>query len=207
MIFETIEVGPMQVNCYVLACAEGGKAMIIDPGDQYHKINLVLKKYKLKPVMVINTHGHYDHIGSDDEFGVTVYVHKLDLPMLQNAGKNLSANYAPAPYAVKSEIKTLADQEIIKLDCFELEVLHLPGHTRGGIGLLMKKPQTDIIFTGDTLFNRGIGRYDLDGGSRTQLEQAIKQKLFTLPADTIVYPGHGPTTTIGEEKDHNLFGD
>lgn len=206
MILETIEVGPMQVNCYVLACAAGGKAIIIDPGDQHHKIDLVLKKHQLKPAMVINTHGHYDHIGSDDEFGVIVYVHKLDLPMLQNAEKNLSANYAPAPYAVKSEIRTLEDKEIIKLDCLELEVLHLPGHTRGGIGLLMKKPQPDIVFTGDTLFKCGIGRYDLDGGSRTQLEQAIKEKLFTLSAQTIAYPGHGPSTTIGEEKEHNLFG-
>ena len=156
--------------------------------------------------MVINTHGHYDHIGCDDEFGVTVYAHKLDLPMLQNAGKNLSAAYATS-FEVKNEIKTLEDKEIIKLDCLELEVIHLPGHTRGGIGLLMKKPQGNIIFTGDTLFNQGIGRYDLDGGSRIQLEQAIKERLFTLAPQTIVYPGHGPSTTIGAEKDNNLFGD
>lgn len=206
MILETINVGPMQVNCYVLACTAGEKAIIIDPGDQYSKINLILKRNKLEPAMVINTHGHYDHIGCDDEFGVTVYAHKLDLPMLQNAGKNLSANYA-AVFEVKSEIKTLEDKEIIKLDCLELEVIHLPGHTRGGIGLLMKKPQANIIFTGDTLFNSGIGRYDLEGGSRSQLEQAIKERLFTLPAQTLVYPGHGPSTTIGEEKNNNLFGD
>lgn len=206
MILETINVGPMQVNCYILACAEGGQAIIIDPGDQYSKINSVLKKHKLIPAMVINTHGHYDHIGSDDEFGVTVYVHKLDLAMLQNAGKNLSANYASA-FEVQSEIKTLEDKEIIKLDCLELEVIHLPGHTAGGIGLLMKKPQDNIIFTGDTLFNSGIGRYDLEGGSRSQLEQAIKERLFTLPAKTLVYPGHGHSTTIGEENNNNLFRD
>ncbi len=206
MILETVNVGVMQVNCYVLACAPGAQAIIIDPGDQPSKINLVLKKHKLKPAMVINTHGHYDHIGCDDEFGVTVYAHKLDLPMLQNAGKNLSAAYATS-FEVKNEIKTLEDKEIIKLDCLELEVIHLPGHTRGGIGLLMKKPQGNIIFTGDTLFNQGIGRYDLDGGSRIQLEQAIKERLFTLAPQTIVYPGHGPSTTIGAEKDNNLFGD
>lgn len=206
MILETVNVGPMQVNCYVLACAQAGEAIIIDPGDQAFKINLVLKKHKLTPAMVINTHGHYDHIGCDDEFGVSVYAHKLDLPMLQNAEKNLSAIFASA-YKVKSEIKTLEDKEVIKLDYLELEVIHLPGHTPGGIGLLLKKPQADIIFTGDTLFNRGIGRYDLENGSRSQLEKAIKERLFVLPAETIVYPGHGPSTTIGREKNNNLFGD
>jgi len=205
MILETVTVGPMQVNCYILACAQAGAAIIIDPGDQVAKINLVLKKYNLRPGMVINTHGHYDHIGCDDEFGVSVYAHKLDLPMLVNADKNLSSSFSSA-YQVKSEIKILEDKEIIKLDCLELEVVHLPGHTPGGIGLLMKKPQTGIIFTGDTLFNRGIGRYDLEGGSRSQLEKAIKERLFVLPAETIVYPGHGQSTTIGREKDNNLFG-
>lgn len=204
MILETINVGVMQVNCYVLACAAGKKAIIIDPGDQYPKINLILKRNSLEPALVINTHGHYDHIGCDNEFGVTVYVHKLDLPMLENAEKNLSAIYASA-FEVKSEIKTLEDKEAIKLDCLELEVLHLPGHTRGGIGLLMRKPQSNIVFTGDALFNRGIGRYDLEGGSRTQLEKAIKERLFVLPEETIVYPGHGASTTIGAEKKNNLF--
>jgi len=207
MILETIDVGAIQVNCYVLACTEGAQAIVIDPGDQFSKINSVLKKHKLKPAMVINTHGHYDHIGCDDEFGVPVYVHKLDLPMLEDARKNLSANFALSAFRVKSEIKTLEDKEIIKLDCLELEVIHLPGHTQGGIGLLMQKPQTNIVFTGDTLFNQGIGRYDLEGGSRSQIEKAIKERLFVLPDKTVVYPGHGPSTTIGAEKSNNLFRD
>jgi glyoxylase-like metal-dependent hydrolase (beta-lactamase superfamily II) len=205
MILETVKVGPMQVNCYVLACAEGGLAIIIDPGDQAAKIKAVLTKHKLKPAMIINTHGHYDHIGSDDEFGVCVYVHKNDLPMLVDAQKNLSANFSLA-YKVNSQIKTLEDKEIIRLDCLELEVIYLPGHTLGGIGLLMKKPQTDIIFTGDTLFYRGVGRWDLPGGSQQQLEEAIRKRLFILPADTKVYPGHGAPTTIGQEKNNDSSG-
>ena len=205
MILETVNVGPMQVNCYILACAAGGQAMIIDPGDQVLKIRAVLDKHRLKPAMVINTHGHYDHIGSDDEFGVLVYVHKNDLAMLVDARKNLSASFSRA-YKVSSEIKTLIDKEIIKLDCLELEVIHLPGHTSGGIGLLMKKPQTDIIFTGDTLFYQGVGRWDLPGGSQQQLEKAIRERLFILPADTKVYPGHGAATTIAREKSANVFG-
>ena len=205
MILETVNLGLMQVNCYILACAPGGRAIIIDPGDEAFKIKAVLAKHRLKPAMVINTHGHYDHIGSDDEFGVVVYAHKEDLAMLMDARKNLSANFS-LDYQVKAEIKTLEDKEIIKLDCLELEVLHLPGHTPGGIGLLMKKPQTDIVFTGDTLFYQGVGRWDLPGGSQRLLEKAIKEKLFLLPADTQVYPGHGPSTTIGQEQGGNLFG-
>ena len=205
MILETVQVGSMQVNCYVLACAEGGQAIIIDPGDQVFKIRAVLDKYRLKPAMVINTHGHYDHIGGDDEFGVLVYVHKKDLAMLVDARKNFSDIFSSA-YQVNSEIKALEDKEIIKLDCLELEVVHLPGHTPGGIGLLMKKPQTNIIFTGDTLFYQAIGRSDLPGGSQRQLEKAIKERLFVLPEDTKVYPGHGAATTIAREKSSNLFG-
>ena len=205
MILETVNVGSMQVNCYILACASGGQAIIIDPGDQVTKIRAVLDKHRLKPAMVINTHGHYDHIGSDDEFGVLVYVHKNDLPMLIDARKNLSASFSLA-YKVNSEIKTLEDKEIIKLDCLELEVIHLPGHTSGGIGLLMKKPQTDIIFTGDTLFYQGVGRSDLPGGSQQQLEKAIRERLFVLPTNTKVYPGHGSATTIAREKSNNSFG-
>jgi glyoxylase-like metal-dependent hydrolase (beta-lactamase superfamily II) len=199
MILEIVSVGPMQVNCYILACTPGGKAIIIDPGDQAAKIKAALNKHKLKPEMVINTHGHYDHIGSDDEFGVPVYAHKNDLPMLLDAAKNLSAVFASA-YRVKSEIKILADKEIIKLDCLELEVIHLPGHTPGGIGLLMRKPKNDIVFTGDTLFCQGVGRTDLPEGSQDQLEYAIQARLFVLPPDTVVYPGHGPATTIGKER-------
>ncbi|MFH1191587.1 MAG: MBL fold metallo-hydrolase [Candidatus Omnitrophota bacterium] len=204
MILETVKVGSMQVNCYILACAGGGPAVIIDPGDQHLKIKAVLDKHSLKPAMVINTHGHYDHIGSDDEFGVLVYAHKMDLPMLVDARKNFSASFSLA-YQVNSEIKALQDKEIIKLDCLELEVMHLPGHTPGGIGLLMRKPQTDIIFTGDTLFCQGVGRSDLPGGSQQRLEEAIRDRLFVLPDNTKVYPGHGAATTIGREKNNNLF--
>ena len=205
MILETVNVGPMQVNCYILACTVGGQAIIIDPGDQYLKIKAVLDKHRLKPAMVINTHGHYDHIGSDDEFGVLVYVHKNDLPMLLDARKNLSASFSLA-YKVSSEIKTLEDKEVIKLDCLELEVMHLPGHTPGGIGILMREPQTDIVFTGDTLFYQGVGRWDLPGGSQQQLERAIRERLFVLPDNTRVYPGHGAATTIEREKNSNSFG-
>jgi len=204
MILETINVSPMQVNCYILACAEGREAIIIDPGDQARKIRAVLEKHKLRPSMVINTHGHYDHIGSDDKFGVPIYAHKQELVLLTDPDLNLSASFSWA-YKVKSEIIPLEDKQLIKCDCLELEVMHLPGHSPGGIGLLVKKPQTDIVFTGDTLFCHGVGRTDLPGGNQQQLERSIKERLFVLPEATRVYPGHGPQTTIGEEKNNSLF--
>jgi glyoxylase-like metal-dependent hydrolase (beta-lactamase superfamily II) len=204
MILETISVGSMQVNCYILACADSREAVIIDPGGQANKIQAVLDRHHLKAAMVINTHGHYDHIGSDDKFGVSVYVHKQDLEMLRDAKKNLSAVFS-LPCKVASDIKVLEDKQIVRLDCLELEVLHLPGHTPGGIGLLMKKPETGVVFTGDTLFFQGVGRCDLPGGSEALLERSIKEKLFTLSDDTRVYPGHGPATTIGREKNNNFF--
>jgi glyoxylase-like metal-dependent hydrolase (beta-lactamase superfamily II) len=200
MILETVKVGPMQVNCYLLASRPGGRAMIIDPGDDAAKIKAVLKKHNLTPAMVVNTHGHYDHIGADDEFGVLVYVHREDLEMLTDPEKNLSAVFSTA-YKVDSKIEILKEDDLVRLDDIELRVVYLPGHTMGGIGLLMEKPQKDIIFTGDTLFFRGIGRSDLPGGDPEKLEISLREKLFVLPPETKVYPGHGPATTIGGEDD------
>lgn len=204
MILETVCVGQMQVNCYVLASKENSSAIIIDPGSQEQKIRLALGKYKLKPAFIVNTHGHYDHIGCDDNFGVPVYVHREDAPLLENPELNLSSLFALA-YSVKSRIKMLEDNEIIELDQLQLEVIHTPGHTPGGICLLMKKPKNNILFTGDTLFYRGVGRTDFSGGSDTSLLKSIKYKLFNLSDDTVIYPGHGTCSTIGEEKENNQF--
>ena len=117
---------------------------------------------------------------------------------------NMSGLFA-LPYAVKSEIKFLEDNQFIELDGIELKVLHTPGHTAGGIVLLLQKPENKIAFTGDTLFCRGIGRSDLAGGNEALLFKSIKEKLFTLPDDTKIYPGHGPSSSIGEEKQSGLI--
>lgn len=204
MILETVVIGPMQVNCYILACAKDSKAIIIDPGDQERKIRQVLDKHKLTPAFIINTHGHYDHIGENDKFGVDVYVHKADLIMLKDPMANLSGLFSD-PYSVKSKILSLEDNQIIELGDIQLKVLHVPGHTPGGVALLMLKPDNKIVFTGDTLFCEGIGRSDLIGGDGNQLSDSIRERLFTLPDDTRIYPGHGPASTIGEEKKNNLI--
>jgi glyoxylase-like metal-dependent hydrolase (beta-lactamase superfamily II) len=201
MIFETVPVGAMGVNCYILASKEGAKAIIIDPGDQERKIRQVLDKHKLEPGLIINTHGHYDHIGADDKFNVPVYAHKLDVPLLKEPLLNLSGLFS-LPCRVKSEIIPLGGGEKIVLDDIELKVIHTPGHTRGGITLLLEKPIDKIAFTGDTLFCQGVGRSDLSGGDEKLLFKSIKEKLFNLPAETKIYPGHGASSTIGEEKNN-----
>jgi glyoxylase-like metal-dependent hydrolase (beta-lactamase superfamily II) len=204
MILETVRVGPMEVNCYILASAEKSSAIIIDPGGETRKIKQVLDKHALRPAFIINTHGHYDHIGSDNEFGLPVYIHSQDSPLLEDPRLNLSGLFA-LPYRVKSNIRPLEDNQAIELQDLQLKVLHIPGHTPGGIALRMIKPTDKIVFTGDTLFCQGIGRTDLAGGDESLLVKSIKEKLLTLSDDTVIYPGHGPSSTIGEERKHNPF--
>jgi len=204
MILETVVVGPMQVNCYVLAWEAHAGAIIIDPGDDEQKIRKVLNKHELNPAMVINTHGHIDHIGCDDKFAVPVYIHSRDAALLRDPQLNLS-NFLSSALSVKSKINTVEDKENIVLDQIQLKVIYVPGHTSGGIALLMQKPQGKVLFTGDSLFYRGIGRTDFPGGDTGLLIASIKERLLGLADDTIIYPGHGPSSTIGEEKKNNPF--
>ncbi|MFH1888615.1 MAG: MBL fold metallo-hydrolase [Candidatus Omnitrophota bacterium] len=204
MILETLCLGPMQVNCYIVASSPGEGAVIIDPGYEKEKIDRALKKYSLKPTLIINTHGHIDHIGCDDKFGVPVYIHQEDSALLENPALNLSASLA-SPFSVKSDIKTLEDKDIIDSGQIRLEVIHVPGHTPGGIALLMKKPEDKVLFTGDSLFYHGVGRTDFTGASESLLIKSIKERLLKLSDDILVYPGHGPSSTIGEERKNNPF--
>jgi glyoxylase-like metal-dependent hydrolase (beta-lactamase superfamily II) len=204
MILETVVVGAFEVNSYILASSAGSQAIIIDPGSQEAKIKGILAKHRLQPAFIINTHGHIDHIGSDDCFGVSVYVHRNDKDLLLNPKLNLSS-FLTTPFSVKSKIKVLEDEEVIILEDLELEVLHTPGHTPGGVSLLLKKPKDKIIFSGDTLFCQGIGRTDFAGADSDTLIESIKTKLLVLPDDTLVLPGHGPSSSIGKEKTGNPF--
>ncbi|MDD4954238.1 MAG: MBL fold metallo-hydrolase [Candidatus Omnitrophica bacterium] len=204
MILETLCLGPLETNCYILAASTASAAIIIDPGSDVRAIRQVLKKHKLTPAFIINTHGHYDHIACDDKFGVPVYVHRLDEALLKDSRLNLSAVFGLG-FSVKSQIRVLEDGDKVKLDPIKLEVRHIPGHTPGGIALLMEEPVSRIVFTGDSLFCQSIGRTDLAGGNQKALVEAIKSKLLVLPDDTVVYPGHGSSSTIGAEKRSNPF--
>ena len=194
----------MEVNASRRASSVGSQAIIIDPGSQEAKITGILARHRLQPAFVVNTHGHIDHIGSDDCFAVPVYVHRNDKDLLLNPKLNLSS-FLTSPFSVKSEIKTLEDEEVIRLQDLELKVLHTPGHTPGGTSLLLTKPKNKILFSGDTLFCQGIGRTDFAGADPDTLIQSIKTKLLVLPEDTLVLPGHGPSSSIGEEKSGNPF--
>lgn len=204
MILESVEVGQLQVNCYILAEETNSAAVVIDPGDEENKIRRVLRRLGLTAGLIINTHGHIDHIGCDDKFGVPVYIHQNDLKLLRDANLNLSA-FLSSPLTIKSEVKTVEDEDVITHGKIQLEVIHTPGHTLGGISLLLADSDSPILFSGDSLFYRSIGRTDFPGADGELLLKSIKERLFNLPAETIVYPGHGPSSTIGDEKKYNSF--
>ncbi len=204
MILEAISVGLMQANCYVIAPGESCAAIIIDPGGDEALIRRVLAKHKLKPGFIVNTHGHFDHIGCDNSFEVPVYIHKEDACFLKDPQLNLSGVFT-ADYEVKSKIVCLSDGQIIELDGLTLKVLHVPGHTPGGIALSVVKGSEKILFTGDSLFCQSIGRTDLAFGDEELLIKSIKEKIMILPDDTVIYPGHGRPSTIGEERRSNPF--
>lgn len=205
MIIEIIRVGALEVNCYVLAVKDGAQAIIIDPGDDENKIRKALDRHKLQAGMIINTHGHYDHIGCDDKFNVEICAHRDELALLKDPALNFSQFLSGSPFSLKNKLRALADKEIISFAGIELEVIHTPGHSPGGIALLLKKPKEKILFSGDSLFCGAVGRTDFLGGNHEQLIKGIKERLLILPEDTIVYPGHGPSSTIGEEKRNNPF--
>lgn len=200
MTLEKIVVGPLEVNCYILGSPDTGEALLVDPGAEPEKIKSRLTKLGLCVKLIINTHGHFDHIGTDTAFAVPAYIHRQDLKLLKDPQR-----YAPPMIKVSrdlpKEIRFLEDGQLLKLQEIELKVLHTPGHTPGGLCL----NAGSFVFTGDTLFAQGVGRTDLPGASAKELLHSIQKKLLVLADDLVIYPGHGPASTIGEEKRSNPF--
>jgi hydroxyacylglutathione hydrolase len=203
-ILETVVVGDLQVNCYILAFGPGRLAVIIDPGDDAGKIKKVLAAHKLSPGIVVNTHGHYDHIGADDAFGVPVYAHRDDCPLLKDDTLNFSAMLS-VPLIVRSPVVPFEEGQSIASDGIVLRALHIPGHSPGGSALLLESPSSGILFSGDNLFRRSIGRTDFPGGDGELLIKNIREKILTLDPQTVVLPGHGARTTVGEERADNPY--
>ncbi len=197
MLIETFTVGILSTNCYVAHSQLTKEAIIIDPGleslTEAQQIFDHIIMNSLKAKLILNTHGHEDHISGNGliqaKYNVPIYIHKLDSSVLEDLQKG---NY-PAPVLLEegSQI-SFGDQT--------LKVLHTPGHTPGSICLKSER----LIFTGDTLFAEGIGRTDFPGGSNRDMQQSLK-RLAHLPDNLLIYPGHGPTSIMGEEKRVNPF--
>ena len=204
MILEILTVGALETNCYILGDEETRQGVIIDPGGDSEIIEEHLKKLRLKLKYIILTHGHVDHIGALSQLKkatkAEILIHSEDSPMLYDPNQNLSIFSGDRIIATKAD-KLLEEGDIIQCGGIQLEVLHTPGHTPGGISLVTDK----MIFTGDALFCGSIGRTDFPGSSYQKLINSIKEKLLSKDDDFIVYPGHGPSSTIGEERRKNPF--
>ncbi len=204
MIIEKLAVGPIMANCFVIGCEETLEGAVIDPGAEADRIMDVVTAAGLKITRIINTHGLFDHVGANREIkAVTdaeLIIHPLDAPMLaqldQMAGAfGMSVENSPPPD------RTVEEGAQIQVGRLSLSVLHTPGHTPGGISL-----HTDgHVFVGDTLFQGSIGRTDFPGGDYDTIIRSIREKLFPLGDQVVVYTGHGPETAIGKEKQFNPF--
>jgi glyoxylase-like metal-dependent hydrolase (beta-lactamase superfamily II) len=204
LIIKQLTVGPIMANCFILGCEQTKEAAVIDPGDEADRILMALAEDSLTVTQIIDTHGHFDHVGANKRMkevtGADIVIHALDAPMLNQLARSaaawgMSAENSPPPD------RTVDDGDSISFGNITLSVLHTPGHTPGGISLFTDKS----VFVGDTLFAGSIGRTDFPGGDFGTLITSIREKLFTLDDDVTVHAGHMGTTTIGEEKRTNPF--
>jgi glyoxylase-like metal-dependent hydrolase (beta-lactamase superfamily II) len=199
MILEQIFIAHMAVFCYLIGDEASGEAALIDPGEDAEKILKAVQAHRLKVRWVINTHGHYDHTGADqavlEATGATLVLHAEDLGLLDPALLR-----GPQGTKRREKVRLVEDGDELPIGGLALKVIHTPGHTRGGICLLLPGQ----LFTGDTLFTEGVGRTDLPGGSERELFASIKQKILSLPEETQIWPGHDygrqKSSTVREQK-------
>jgi hydroxyacylglutathione hydrolase len=203
LILERLEVGPFAANCYLVACAETKEAVIIDPGAEGRRIIKRVHDLGLKVKYIINTHAHIDHVGANAEvkeaFNAPVLVHAADAPLLRSPQASMALFMGQSK--VTPPDWTLEEGDLLEAGTLRIKVLETPGHTPGGISLDIN----GVLFTGDTLFACSIGRTDFPGGSFRQIIKSIKEKLLSYPDDTRVFPGHGPPTSVGDERLYNPF--
>lgn len=204
MKVKKVVVGIFEVNCYILWDEKDKEAIVVDPGEEGERIIEVIRKDSLKIRSIVNTHTHIDHIGANDflreKTEAPLLAHSADVFLLQNAELNLST-LTGKDRSFGLPDRVLEEGDEIRVGGFSLRILHTAGHTPGSICLY----GDNKLFSGDTLFAGGIGRTDLAGGNLKELQKSIKDKILTLPDEVVVYPGHGPSTTVGKERRCNFF--
>jgi hydroxyacylglutathione hydrolase len=204
MIIQSLVVGPIQANCFILGDEKTQEAVVIDPGDEDQRILTGLKKQALKLKFIINTHGHFDHVGANkalkEKTGAPILIHRAEAPLLAQLSSSAAVWGMQVDDSPPAD-RLLEDGDRISFGEITLEVIHTPGHSLGGISLYTPKD----LFVGDTLFAGSIGRTDFPGGDYDQLISGVRTRLFVLGDDVRVFPGHGPATTIGQERRYNPF--
>lgn len=202
----SIRVSVFRTNCYLVRNEETKEGFLVDPGDYEEKLLTFLREKEVGLTAIFLTHGHLDHIMAADrirkEYGVPVYCHEAELAVLTDPVQNLSERFLRRSYTLEN-VQPLADGAELETAGVRLKVVHTPGHTTGGCCYYL--PENRILFSGDTLFFRSIGNTEFPGGSMAALVRSIREKLYMLPEETVVYSGHGEETDIGSEKRENPF--
>ncbi|KMK76969.1 MBL fold metallo-hydrolase [Alkalihalobacillus pseudalcaliphilus] len=200
-----IPLGPLQTNAYILY-NQDNEAVIFDPGHESKKLTAIIKDKGLKPLAILLTHAHFDHIGAVEDirqtFQIPVYVHNLEQDWLENPAKNGSTRFGESIVANAAD-QLIHEDDTLQIGPFSFSTLHTPGHSPGSVSYYFQDEH--VVFSGDVLFQQSIGRTDLPGGEHQTLLHSIHTKLLHLPEETAVACGHGPATSIGAEMDSNPF--
>ncbi len=206
VLIETLVTGPFDENCYLAARAEGRECVIIDPGDEADRIALRMAELDLEPVLILNTDGHLDHIGAvpalRERFSIPFAIHPGDAFLLQNVNEH-AALFGLSGYSDPQVDREIRGGEVVEAAGLRFAVTEAPGHSPGHV--ILRVEDEPEVFVGDVVFAGSIGRMDLPGGDEATMKQTLEQVILTLSDELNLYPGHGPATTLGHEREHNPY--